>query len=492
MTTRQQPYQVMPDLSEEDYRALKEDIRQHGVMVPIEFDEQDNIIDGHHRFRAFTELIAEGVDLPPFDKIVRKYSDEQTKYFTALTLNVARRQLTPDQRVQLAIKLRKPPFSFTMSRIADALGVSIFTVSKDLEQLSDEDKKLIKITAADGREFTGGYAPRVFVTGTQQLKDMQNAAIAKFAAEQNRDHIVNVAEYRQAGRELLATDTDTQEASTDDRKRILAFSWYGGKASHLDWLLPLLPQTKSFVDLFGGSAAVLLNRPQSPIETYNDLDNNVVNFFRVLREKPAELLRLLRLTPYSREERRHAYRQPVGDTDIESARRFFVLARQTFGGGRQETTRLLNSWRRSVRDISNGIADAVDFWQDGIDGLAAVAARLRDVQIDNYPAIRTIELTDTPDTLFYCDPPYAHETRKEGHLTEYYGEMTEQDHRDLAAALHKITGRAALSGYRCELYDELYQDWYRVDMPTLTKISSDAGSGRDRIESLWTNYRTIS
>lgn len=491
----QSRFQVMPDLSDEDYQALKEDIRRNGVMVPIEFDKEGNIIDGHHRFRAFSELIAEGVELPPFDKIVRQYDDEQHKFFTALVLNTARRQLTPEQRRELAFKLRKPPYNFTMRRIADALGVSVFTISTDLSTMSAEEREALEIKSSDGRTFTGSYAQRVFITGTQQLKDMQNAAIQAFAAEQNREHKVNVLEYQQAGAALLeATNETSREGlgeAQDERRRLTAFSWYGGKASHLNWLLPLLPATKSFVDVFGGSAAVLLNRPPSPIETYNDLDNNVVNFFRVLRADPAGLIRLLRLTPHSREERRHCYRAPVGDTDLESARRFFVLARQTFGGGRQETTRLLNSWRHSVRDISNGIADSACYWQEGIDGLAAVAARLRDVQIDNYPALKILEGYDTPQTLFYCDPPYVHETRSESHKIEYHGEMTEQDHIELAAALHKVAGKVALSGYRCKLYDDLYNDWYRVDMPTISMVSDKAGEGRDRIESLWTNYKTL-
>lgn len=489
---RQQPYQLMPDLSEQDYQALKEDIRHNGVMVPIEFDQDGNIIDGHHRFRAFSELVAEGVSLQPFDKIVRRYNDEQQKYVTALTLNVARRQLTPDQRAELVVKLRKPPFSFTQQKIADTLGVSTYTISTDLaEHLTDQEKAAIQISSTDGRTFTGSYASRVFVTGDQQLRDMQNAAIAKFAAEQNRDHKVDAAYYQQAGRALLNTTQDTA-ATDDDRKRIMAFTWYGGKTSHLDWLLPLLPQTTSFVDVFGGSAAVLLNRPQSPIETYNDLDNNVVNFFRVLREQPAELIRLLRLTLYSREERRHAYRERVADTNIESARRFFVLARQTFSGLAQATTRHLNSWRVSTRDISDGIAESTHSWQEGIDGLAAVAARLRDVQIESYPALLILEKYDTPDTLFYCDPPYVHETRSEGHTAEYAVEMSEKDHVDLAMMLHKLSGRVALSGYRCELYDDLYNDWHRVDMPVRSSVSviGDA-SQRGRVESLWTNYRTI-
>jgi DNA adenine methylase len=123
------------------------------------------------------------------------------------------------------------------------------------------------------------------------------------------------------------------------QKRISAFAWYGGKFSQLDWLLPLLPPCKHFVDVFGGSGAVVMNRAPSPLETYNDLDKNVVHFFRVIRDptKLQELLRQLELTPYSREERTLAHLSLHGEApesidEIERARRFFVLARQTTRG----------------------------------------------------------------------------------------------------------------------------------------------------------------
>ena len=115
--------------------------------------------------------------------------------------------------------------------------------------------------------------------------------------------------------------------------RKIAFGWYGGKFSHLDWLLPLLPYTHHYCELFGGSAAVLLNREPSPVETYNDIDGEVVNFFRVLRDQKDKLIEAIGLTPFSREELSIAVSQPTnGLSDLERARRFFVRARQTRTG----------------------------------------------------------------------------------------------------------------------------------------------------------------
>src|SRR5260370_21845968 len=115
--------------------------------------------------------------------------------------------------------------------------------------------------------------------------------------------------------------------------KLIAFGWYGGKFSHLGWLLPLLPKTRHFCEPFAGSAAVLLNREPSPIETYNEIDGEVVNFFRVLRDQKEELIEAIGLTPFSRAEFELAFSQaetPV--SDLERARRFFVLARQVKTG----------------------------------------------------------------------------------------------------------------------------------------------------------------
>lgn len=264
------------------------------------------------------------------------------------------------------------------------------------------------------------------------------------------------------------------------RKRIV-FGWYGGKFNHLDWLLPLLPACHHYCEPFGGSAAVLLNRDPAPVETYNDIDGDVVNFFRVLRDHYEELTRAIALTPFSREE---FYLAIYGDdhdlSDLERARRFFVRARQARTGLAQTAT--LGRWANCKQTSRAGMSGVVSRWLGSIEGLADIAERLLRVQIENRPAIDVIQLYDDPDTLFYCDPPYVHASR--GDNNAYSFEMDEQAHHELARVLHQCRGKVAISGYRCELMDELYRDWQRYDAP----LKQCHSVKQVRQESVWMNY----
>ena len=146
--------------------------------------------------------------------------------------------------------------------------------------------------------------------------------------------------------------------------KLIAFGWYGGKFSHLDWLLPLLPQTKHYCEPFGGSAAILINREPSEVETYNDIDGEVVNFFKVLREQKDELIEEIGLTPFSREEFGKAISEPTKNfTNLERARRFYIRARQVRTGLAQKasngrcTPRCLNScgaWQERPISLTYG------------------------------------------------------------------------------------------------------------------------------------------
>ncbi|MCS7275721.1 MAG: DNA adenine methylase [Dehalococcoidia bacterium] len=264
-------------------------------------------------------------------------------------------------------------------------------------------------------------------------------------------------------------------------KKLIAFGWYGGKYSHLDWLLPLLPLTHHYCEPFGGSAAVLLNRPPSPVETYNDIDGEVVNFFRVLRERPSELIWAITFTPFSREEFALAVSPPTEElSELERARRFYVRARQARTGLAQTAT--LGRWANCKNTSRRGMSGVISRWLGGIDMLADIAERLLRVQIENRPAVEVIKLYDSPDTLFYCDPPYPPEARGDDRAYGY--EMDEEAHRYLAEVLHQCRGKVAISGYRCKLMDELYKDWTRIDAPLKTCHSVK----EPRQEALWINY----
>ncbi|MCC6166886.1 MAG: DNA adenine methylase [Caldilineaceae bacterium] len=263
--------------------------------------------------------------------------------------------------------------------------------------------------------------------------------------------------------------------------KLIAFGWYGGKFSHLNWLLPLLPPTQHFCEPFGGSAAVLINREPSPVETYNDLDGGVVNFFRVLREQKDELIEAIGLTPFSREE----YIQALDYTDpsvtpLERARRFYICARQTRTGLAQKGSK--GRWAHCLLTSRAGMAGAVSRWLGSVEDLPEIAMRLLRVQIEHAPAIEVIERYDSKETLFYCDPPYPHDSR--GDKNAYAYEMTDKQHRELAEVLHYVKGKVAFSGYRCELLDRLYGDWNSVQAPS-KKIHSTKD---ERVEVLWANY----
>jgi DNA adenine methylase len=265
------------------------------------------------------------------------------------------------------------------------------------------------------------------------------------------------------------------------RSRRIVFGWYGGKFSHLEWLLPLLPSAHHYCEPFAGSAAVLLNRPPSPIETYNDVDGEVVNFFRVLRDQGPEIERAIALTPFSREEFNRAI---SGDRDgirnLERARRFYIRARQTRTGLAQTAT--LGRWANCKDTSRAGMSGVVSRWLGGVEALADISSRMIRVQIENRPALDVIRLYDGKDTLFYCDPPYLHDTR--GDSKAYGFEMEEGEHIDLAAALKRCRGKVAISGYRNRLMDKLYKGWRRFDAAAKQCHSIK----KIRQECLWMNY----
>ena len=274
--------------------------------------------------------------------------------------------------------------------------------------------------------------------------------------------------------------TNGNGAERRSRRRIV-FGWYGGKFSHLNWLLPLLPSSHHYCEPFGGSAAVLLNREPSPVETYNDIDGEVVNFFRILRTQKGALIKAIALTPFSREEFYWAVSKN-GDqiSDLERARRFFVRARQVRTGLAQ--TASLGRWANCKNTSRAGMSGVVSRWLGSVESLPEIATRLLRVQIENRSALEVIKLYDSRKTLFYCDPPYVHSTR--GDNKAYGFEMDDPEHSELASLLGRCKGKVAVSGYRCDIMDELYKGWRLVEA-----LAKQCHSIKKlRREALWTNY----
>lgn len=251
-----------------------------------------------------------------------------------------------------------------------------------------------------------------------------------------------------------------------------AFRYYGGKWKLAPWIISHFPKHLHYVEPCGGAASVLLQKVPSPIETYNDLNGDVVNFFRVLRERTDELCQSIEWTPWARQE--FELSRDCDGSDLERARRFWVY--QTMGIDAAPGRGSKTGWRTHKDKPHSGMSSGRD---DQLRNLKMVACRLKTVQIENRPMIEVIERFDTAQTLFYLDPPYVSETRS--HDKEMYGvEWSDQDHAAMLERIQSLTGMCILSGYQCQLYDELERNgWLRVDR------EADNNSGDKRTESLW-------
>lgn len=260
----------------------------------------------------------------------------------------------------------------------------------------------------------------------------------------------------------------------------------GGKFYMRKHLLKLLPPHHTYVEVFGGGAQLLFAKPPSPVEVYNDIDGELVNFFRVLRDpkKFKRFYRLVCLTPYSRAEYYHCRQtwQQCKD-EVERAYRWFVVNWMGFGTkGAKET------WRYSVIGSKRNMSASVSAWLSCIERLPDCHARLARVQIDNRDFRDILRIYDTPETLFYCDPPYVSDTYVASR--EYAYTMTLDDHRDLVDLLLRIKGMALLSGYRHPIYEPLEQaGWQRLDFQvTLRMYATKCNRGKrcpTRTESVW-------
>jgi DNA adenine methylase len=230
---------------------------------------------------------------------------------------------------------------------------------------------------------------------------------------------------------------------------------------------------------FGGGASVLLNKPPSEVEVYNDLDQRITRLFRVLRDRGEELRRRLALTPYSEIEFKTAV-APAED-EVEQARRDFVRWRLSLGGRGDSFSFTLHRVRRRMADVVSGYLSMID------EQLPLIVDRLRSVQIIQRPAAEVIGTWDSPGTLIYCDPPYLPGTRHQGSREVYGCEMTASDHRQLARVLKECKGRVVLSGYPSDLYTELYGTWRTTEFD----IANHAAGGRSKArkkETLWMNW----
>jgi DNA adenine methylase len=249
-------------------------------------------------------------------------------------------------------------------------------------------------------------------------------------------------------------------------------------------LLPLFPSHSSFVDVFGGSGAVILNKPHSELETFNDADKHIFNLFSVLQDNRLrkQLVQKIEFTPGSNYDffmkALNILKQPIR-IPVEAAWAFLVAASQSICPVHPATL-LPSEWGYSCKphkigSRTLGLPDAIE----------RVARRFERVQITNWDWRRVLAKFDRPWTLFYLDPPYWPITKTK----EYYAhQMSEADHKEMLATLQTIEGYAMISGYASSLYGGMLLHWRKVIVPS--KASAVVtGPKPDRIEIVWMNYR---
>jgi DNA adenine methylase len=252
--------------------------------------------------------------------------------------------------------------------------------------------------------------------------------------------------------------------------------YFGSKQRIAPWIVSLLPDHDHYVEPFCGGMSVLLAKPPARMETVNDLDGELMTFWRVLRDQPTELIRACALTPHSRTELAATWER--ADDDLELARRIWCRLAQGRSGTLRNT-----GWRHYI-DPAGSVTSMPGYLEAYVDRLAAAAERLHAVSLENLPALDLIaKYGKQPKVLLYVDPPYLGTTRGWGN--NYRVEMkTELEHRELAAALADCKAPVVLSGYHSDLYDELYDGWHRYEQTTMT---GNASSDKDRTEVLWSN-----
>lgn len=251
-------------------------------------------------------------------------------------------------------------------------------------------------------------------------------------------------------------------------KRILNYP--GSKWKLAEKIVDILPEHVTYLEPFFGSGAVFFTKQRSKIETINDLDGRVINFFRICREKPDQLARMVDLTPVSRQEQKISLE--ISPDPIEDARRFLTLSWQSIGG----IQRSLTGWRSNITTYGS---KTINEWVGLPELIFEVASRLKETQIENQDALQLLQRYDCGDVLAYVDPPYLMDTRKGRY---YQTEFEDARQTDLLDILREFSGKVILSGYDNDLYNHWLSDWYKLE------FQSNAEAGQRRVEVIWCNF----
>lgn len=270
------------------------------------------------------------------------------------------------------------------------------------------------------------------------------------------------------------------------------FKWFGGKGHMVKHLLPLIPPHTIYVEGFGGSAALLFAKTESPKEVYNDIDSTLVNFFRVIRDekKFQKLLYLLENTPFSREEfcyLKGKHCTPDQD-EVLWAYRFFYIASSCRNGIVYPNPIWFTSANQTPRT-----EEAPDYYQKQIQNLKWVKERFKRVYVEHLDFQTLVEMYDSPNTFFYMDPPYLKETRRDHKPGFAEDNMNLEDHIRLLHTLLHAKGKVLLSGYPSELYDQMLlpQGWNKREFHTKVNSSNiklKHYAVPHSVECVWFNY----
>lgn len=266
------------------------------------------------------------------------------------------------------------------------------------------------------------------------------------------------------------------------KKQLSAFNYFGGKnaKSLLTFILENLSYSNKFhlVDVFGGSAAVCLNYTKAKARTLNDLNEDIYNFFQVLRNNPEKLISQLELTPHSRKDYQTLQLELITD-QVERARAFFIRTVCSFGN--TGSLKKYNSWSYTVNDYRYSVSQSVARLLSKVEGLHPVAEELRLIQLECRDFRQIIKTYDGPNTIFYVDPPYVKSTRT-GNIN-YKHELLADDHIELCELLNSIKGHYCLSGYDNPIYQ---QHLKYIDSRELTGCKTNAS--KRTTEKVWANY----
>jgi DNA adenine methylase len=255
------------------------------------------------------------------------------------------------------------------------------------------------------------------------------------------------------------------------------FAYFGSKGTLADRIVATFPAHQHYVEPYAGGLAVLLAKPRAAHETVNDLDQWLMTFWRVLRDRRDDLTAACALTPHSRAEHQAAYKITEDLDEVETARRVWVMLSQGRGGTMRRT-----GWR-FYRDPNGTNSAMPDYLAAYVDRIPACAARLQGVSLECRPALEVIDdYGREPQVLLYVDPPYLGSTRSS---RQYRVEMSaEHEHKEMLARLRECKASVVLSGYRSQMYDDALLDWHRVDLSAFT---GQGGNNGRRVECLWSN-----